>query len=260
MLRKLIIGVIVANFAFMLISVITTTGSKFINTADANTTVPYAVSAVVTPQLSLVGTLLRFASTQGSFNWTAGTPASSVDFGTLEPEMNGSQILYMRGQYWYGAVLTASTSGRRYEIKETGAVLSNGAGGSIGNPSSTTEDAYLMVPDYAALDEWYPGAPQGNMQTGGYLGFPARAVSTNYIVYHSEAAGSSRMVRSYMSIRGQPANQQPLFNNQQGTNLNQQGVGPQQNYDPGANGWNTVSPDQPSGSYTGSITYTVVLI
>lgn len=257
MLRKLIVGVIVANFVFMLVGVLTTfdRNQSGIAVAAGNNTASFGVGASV-PQFLEVNAVLRtvtYNTTTGVYDIDWNSSPSSLDFGTLAEVNNTATgaFYYMAGANGYAVVMYPVSSGRAFTIQETGTVLTNGGGATI--PSA----AYVMTPDYQTQDLLGTVA-QGSMPAGASLATPRSAVGTSSTVYTSDASGTAKAVRAFLAITG-PDSSGYIRNYAQGHN-GSAGVGAAQYYQGnGQNNWQPVTKNQPSGSYTGSVTFTVNL-
>ena len=186
-------------------------------------------------------------STSPSFNF--GNLSKVMD--TNPASLTFGQFLYMRGQYFYYVLMLASTSGRRYMITESGTQLSGPGGAKIANES------VLMVPDYQWQDT-IGGADQLAPPTGASVGPVTAATSTTgatqSLVYQSDNGGLGRIVRAIVGISGPVAGTTSPTNTSQGTN----GTSPQgtpQSF----TAWKPITPDQVSGAYSGTITFTLTL-
>ena len=255
MFRKLIVGAIVVNFLFMLAGVIAPTAAKFRDSALAgNTTAEYLASCTVEEQLEINANLYKMLPDGSDIDWDS--PATELDFGTLEPVVDENDtILYMAGADSYAAVMYPATSGREYNLVVSGEVLVGSEGGTIGEGS--TEDAYLVVPDYQWQDEM-GGETQGEPPTDAYVGEVAQiGTASNHVIYTSGAEGKTKAVRAYFGIGGPDADGKKSSWSK-GHN-GAEGQGTEQDYDEGVD-WDLVPPDQKAGDYTGSVTLTLTLI
>lgn len=164
------------------------------------------------------------------------------------------QFQYMRGQFFYYVLMIASTSGRRYMITESGTQLSNTANG-----AKIANESVLLVPDYQWQDK-IGGVAQSTtgLPTGAFVGPVTAATSTTgatqATVYQSDTGGLGRIVRAVVVIGG-PAAGSPYPTN---TSLGTNGSSPQGTPQSFA-AWKPITPDQPSGSYSGTITFTLTL-
>ncbi len=183
--------------------------------------------------------------------------APSFSFGTLSKVVDEDptsdtygQLLYMRGQYFYYVLLMASTSGRKYVITESGNQLASGT-------QKLANESILLVPDYQWKDV-IGTLEQGAPPTGAYVGPVTSATSTTgtteSVVYQSEAAGLGRIVRAIIVIGGPGAGSNYPTNYRFGYNGSSPQGSPQQYL-----AWKPVTPDQVSGTYTGSMKFTLTL-
>ncbi|MGE5279660.1 MAG: hypothetical protein ACM3L6_02810 [Deltaproteobacteria bacterium] len=190
--------------------------------SDAGETDPWSQGTTVTPPVFNFGTLRQVTDSSGTFQ-------------------------YMRGQYYYYALLLAATSGRRYKITETGTQLT-GSGGTL------ARESVLLVPDYQWLDE-LGGTAQGAPPSGAFLGPVASATPTGEsLVYQSDTAGSSRIIRAVVAITGPGAGETYPANYTQGYN-GTTGQGTKQFF----TNWKPVTLAQHGGDYSGTMTFTLVL-
>ncbi|MDD5005940.1 MAG: hypothetical protein PHS93_05505 [Candidatus Omnitrophica bacterium] len=253
MLRKLIIGVIAANFVFMLVGVLTTTDMNRSGIVGANDSVAsFGVGATVPQYLALNAHLyqLHLVGNLTDIDWT--TNVSSLNFGSLVEVRNATDIWFMAGEKAYAVVMYPITSARPYTITETGSVLSDGLGHNIPN------GAYVLNPSYQHQDELGAGHPQGAIN-GGVVAPPKSAVGNNQLVYTSNSSGQTRAVRAFLAITGPDASGD--IKNYSGGYDNQVGQGTVQYYwHNNVGGWVPVTQDQAAGSYSGSVTFTLNLV
>ena len=208
-----------------------------------------------------------FNSTISPFSQGVDVSASpTFAFGNLSPVYDTTpssptygQLLYMSGRYFYYVLMMAATSGRRYKITEKGTQLA-GTGGAL-----LPNESVLMVPDYQWQDT-IGGVAQLAPPGGSYLGPVGPATSTSgaveQLVYQSGNATSdpltsvalSRIFRAIIVIGGPNAGDTYPSNWTLGYN-GTAGQGTKQSY----SGWKPVTPNQASGAYTGSITFTLTL-
>jgi len=262
MLRKLIVGAVVVNFMLILISVVAPTVAKYQDAAiAANTSASYTAGATVTEILEINANLFSMLANGSDINFESNP--SSMDFGALSPvEDENNTILYMAGNTSYAVVMYPATSGRAYQLLFTGEALTGNQGGSIGDGTDatlgSTQDAYVVVPDYQWLDKIGPSA-QGAPPTGASVGFPARvATSTNHVLYTSGPAGMTRAVRAYFGIGGPPVSGiiKSCSKGHNGALDCTASGGADQEYNEGA-AWDLVQPDQKAGAYSGDVTFTL---
>jgi hypothetical protein len=202
-----------------------------------------------------------FDPTLSPFNQGTDVSSSpSFNFGNLSKVIDNdptsltyNQFLYMQGQYFYYVLMIASTSGRRYIITESGTQLAAGS-------AKIANESVVLAPGYQ-WDDKLGGVPQLGPPTGAYVGPVAAATSTTgttqATVYQSDPGGLGRVVRAVVAIsgpaKGTPAGRGP-FNTSLGTNGTTL-MGTPQYFD----AWKAITPDQPSGSYNGTITFTLTL-
>ncbi|MFH0940246.1 MAG: hypothetical protein V1840_00120 [Candidatus Omnitrophota bacterium] len=182
----------------------------------------------------------------------------SFDFGNLSKVTDTNpisttfgQFLYMRGQYFYYVLMIASTSGRRYIITESGTQLTGPGGAKIANES------VLLVPDYQWQDV-VGGVAQGAPPSGASVGPVTAATSTTGAtqssVYQSDLGGLGRLVRAVVAISGPAAGSTSPTNTSLGTNGSSPQGTPQS-----FTAWKPITSDQVSGSYSGTVTFTLTL-
>ena len=252
MLKKITAMIIIISFV-MSYSVFTglDTGS---DVALAGNTVQYGVSAVM-PQWLEINAILKTVDLDPlsgiyDINWNS-NPAS-VDFGTLVPVTGPQgQFYYMTGTTAYAVIMYPATSGRAYKLNETGTNLTSAGGNTI------VPEAYVMTHDYQWLDT-IGSQQQGQMPAGASLAFPQSTVGNNKLVYTSDAAGTTKAIRSFLAITGPDTNGN-IMNYSQGHN-GAAGQGTAQYYQGnGQNNWLPVTMNQAAGTYTGSVTFTLNL-
>lgn len=231
-----------------------------------STTISGAATAQVPTSLEFsLKKVVKMRSGVDTDPFTQGTDVSaspSFDFGNLtkvNDTTTGSstfgQYLYSRGDFFYYVLMIASTSGRKYKITETGSQLT-GPGGAL-----LPKESVLLVPDYQWTDligGVAQGAPIANA-----VGPATSACLTDSLVYQSDNAGSGKLARAILAISGPPAGETYPFSQSQGFN----GSSPQGTKQPfngtftGQAGlrWKPVPVDQVGGSYTGTVTFSLVL-
>ena len=251
MLRKLIVVTIVANFMFMLAGVLTTFDQGTRGIAVADNTANFAVGVNV-PNFLEINADLYDLDESGDINWNSNP--QSLNFGTLIEVRNETTVWYMAGENAYAVVMLPVSSGRAYELTQTGTALTNGGGDAI------PEGAYVVNPSYQYDDE-LGNEPQGAMPGGASCSPPVSAVGDNNPIYTSDANGTSRVIRSFLSITGPDENEE--IKNYSGGYNGEQGVGEEQFYydpaNPGASNWEPVTQNQAGGEYSGSVTFTLNL-
>lgn len=186
----------------------------------AASTVNVTVRAVVPSSLDLT-TSIRSAPPGGDPYGPGSADATSLDFGTLTFDTTNN--IWVASKY-FSVFLIASTSGRAYTLQQT----NNGV---VSTGTNNLNSNLIMTPDYQSADQ-LGGSPQGLMPAGDSLGSASLSLGTNRIIYNG-VAGQTRIVRAYYGIAtgaaGEPTGAQPVTTN------------------------------QPAGTYTGTIIFSVVL-
>ncbi|MBI5872781.1 MAG: hypothetical protein HZB36_01380 [Candidatus Omnitrophica bacterium] len=193
------------------------------------------------------------------FNQGVDVSASpSFDFGNLSPVYDTNpasptygQFLFMRGRYFYYVLMIASTSGRRYKITEKGQQLVGPSGALMPN------EAVFLVPEYQwqdLLGGVIQGAPPGSAFLGPVVAATSTTGTTEQLVYQSDNSGLGRIVRAIVAISGPLAGDTKPSNWSLGIN-GTSGQGTKQTFA----SWKPVTPDQVSGAYSGTITFTLTL-
>lgn len=221
--------------------------------AQTSATGPSGTASATVPQLLefSLSRVVRMSVAAGDTNpFTQGTvlTSPSFNFGSLSRVTDtAGNFLYMRGEFFYYVLMIAATSGRRYRISETGTQLTGPSGALL------PRESVLLVPDYQWLDT-LGGVAQGAPPGTALLGSVTSASNTNSLVYQSDNAGLGRLVRAVIVIGGPPAGSSFPFNYSLGFN-GTVGQGTRQDY----TSWTAITPDQPAGAYSGTITFTLVL-
>jgi len=254
MLKKLIASITIASFVFMLAGPLTNSDRIETTATAADNVATFTVDASV-PQYLEINAILRtveYDSQLGEYDINWDSSPSSLSFGTLvEVEDDNGDFSYMAGSNAYAVVMYPITSGRAYTIVQTGSVLQDSQGNIIPNA------AYVMKPDYQNQD-LLGTAQQGSMPTGASLAAPQSAVGNNHAVYTSDASGTAKVIRAFLAITGPDANGN-IMNYSRG-HSGSSGVGVAQYYHGnGQTNWSPVTKNQPSGSYSGSVTFTINL-
>jgi len=170
------------------------------------------------------------------------------------------QFLYMRGDFFYYVLMIAATSGRRYKITETGTQLASGV-------NTLPKESILLIPDYQWKDQQgIVGSTTDALlapPTGASVGPVTSACLSNSLIYQSDNSGLGRLVRAIVAISGPAAGSALPFNWSLGSN-GSAGQGIQQFFDgtlAGQSGlkWKPITPDQPPGTYSGTVTFTLTL-
>jgi hypothetical protein len=188
--------------------------------ALAASTANVTVRAVVPSSLDLTATI-RSAPPGGDPFGPGSADATSLDFGTLT--FDTTNHIWIADKY-FTVFLIASTSGKAYTLQQTNnGVVATGGGDLNSN--------MIMTPDNQTNDQ-IAGVPQGLMPAGDSLGTAALSFGTNKIIYNGNS-GLSRIVRSYYGLStgapGEPTGSLPITTN------------------------------KPSGTYNGTVTFSVVL-
>ncbi len=228
------------NVAPLAMAQTTAVGPSGTASATVQSTLEFSLAQVV--QMSVAnGDTDPF--TQGTIQTTP-----SFNFGKLSAlKDNQGNFLYMHGEYFYYVLMIAASSGRRYKITETGSQLTGPGGATI------ARESVLLVPDYQWQDKLggvAQGAPPGMAQVGPVTS----ACNTDSLVYQSDSAGGSRLVRAIIAISGPAAGSKYPYNYSGGYN-GSAGQGTKQEY----TAWKAIGADQTAGTYTGTITFTLVL-
>lgn len=190
-----------------------------VGAAYAASSVNVTVRAVVPSSLDL-STSIRSAPPNADPFGPGSAAETSIDFGTLTFDTTNN--IWVASKY-FTVFLVPTSSGRSYVVQQTNSGVVSG--------SDNLNNNLIMTPDYQTADV-LGSAAQGPMPAGDSLGPAALSFGTNRIIYNGNA-GQSRIVRAYYGLStgaaGEPAGAQPI----------------------------TV--DTPSGTYTGTITFSVVL-
>ncbi len=242
MLRKIITGVIVANFAVMLIGILISTDNLVIPKSYANTTrQDYHVTANVAEMLAINANLYPMDE-NGEPDW--GNPAYEVNFGTLLPvEVNGS-ISHFMGAEGYAVVMYPITSGRPYDLYEESGPLYNGV-----EDATIPDGAYVMIPDFIWDDQY--GGPDSRMPAGAIISAPVSAVGINNHIYTSGPDGEGAAVRAYLGI---PADPDDILTYSRGSG-SQGHEGSALTY----GDWEPITVNQPPGDYDADVVFTIAL-
>jgi len=153
--------------------------------------------------------------------------AGNITGGNLSPNMNFGELVRdgnnaMRGSKDFAVYLSANSASRPYQVKATMGQLSNGA--------VQLPEAVVAVVTHAT-DAGNNDIPGDTLDTT-----PKNAKMTNQTVYGSNVAGDSATVEMIYGISGgNPDGSAPFV------------------------GWQAVPPDQATGSYSGTVTYDLVL-
>lgn len=245
MIRKLIVGAIVLNFAFILSGVITSTFNMLPSSFAANTTIDGPASAHVDGILELQSGGIRKipANTTGVVNPWLFPNSTTFDFGSL---VFDSTQGYYTGQFYYTTLMIPVSSGRPYKITEFGTALT-------GANSTIQSNGFLQIPDYNEADQ-LGGVAQGSIGDA-RCSPPSSAVGT-HDVYVAGLTGAVRIVRGIIAISGPPVGETKPTNYDKGHDATGAGVGTKQQFA----GWLPVDQNTRAGDYSSSVTYTLSLI
>jgi len=241
MLKKLITGVIVANFAVMLIGVFISTDNLVIPKSYANTTADWHVTANVEEMLAINAELYPL-DVNGEPDWE--NPASEVNFGTLEPVYVNDTLSHFMGTEGYAVVMYPITSGRPYDLYEESGPLYNTV-----EDATIPDGAYVMIPDFIWDDQY--GGPDSRMPTGASISEPVSAVGINNHIYTSGPDGDGAAVRAYLGI---PADPEDILTYSRGSGA-QGHEGVELTYDD----WEPITVNQPPGDYDADVIFTITL-
>ncbi len=187
---------------------------------SAGTTASVGVQATVPQQLEL-SSWIRYAPPGVDPYGTGSGDAASLDFGTLA--FDDTYHTWTASKY-FTVFLLASSSGRPYRIEQTNTGFVLG--------STTLDNNLILTPDYQSGDEIVSGTAQGSIPSGDSFGAKTLALGTNKIIYNG-TSGLSRIARAYYGLAtgdaGEPSGAEPITG------------------------------DQISGTYAGTITFSVVL-
>lgn len=188
--------------------------------AYAASTASVTVRAVVPSTLDL-SYWIRSAPPGGDPYGPGSADATSIDYGTLTFDTTNN--IWVASSY-YTVFLLPSTSGRAYTLQQTNA-------GIVSTGGSNLNSNLIMTPDYISNDT-IGGIAQGLMPAGDSLGPAALSYGTNKVIYNGNS-GESRIIRSYYGLAtgaaGEPTGALPITTSKQ------------------------------AGTYTGTVTFSVVL-
>lgn len=187
----------------------------------AATTANVGVQATV-PQMLELSSWIRYALPGSDpYGSTGSGDATSLDFGTLV--FDDTYNIWTATKY-FTVFLLAASSGRPYRIQQTNTGFALGI--------TNLNNNLIMTPDYQAGDEIISGTAQGSMPSEDSYGAKTLALGDNKVVYNGNS-GKSRIVRARYGLAtgdsGEPSGAEPITG------------------------------DQLSGTYTGTITFSVVL-
>lgn len=252
MLRKILIGAIVANFAFILVSVLVPSGIQLPDLAvAAQNTSSFGVKASIAASSAFDTFLYELVGNDIVWNDLGDT----MEFGELTDNGFG----HLTSKKTYAVVMIPATQGQPYTITATGGPLTVDPKGSIGagedNQTNSTEDAYLLVPDYQWQDRFDPDVNISQGHPGGTVGQVARlGKANNHEVFKSDT-GFSRIIRSYVGITGVPEPGVVISSNSLGYD-GSTAMGVDQPFVPG-DAFDAITKDQPAGTYSGDVVFTL---
>ncbi|MDD4183353.1 MAG: hypothetical protein PHT53_06000 [Candidatus Omnitrophica bacterium] len=188
--------------------------------AYAASTADVTVRAVVPSTLEL-SYWIRSAPAGADPYGPGSADATSLDYGTLTFDTTNS--IWVASDY-FTVFLLPATSGRAYTVQQT----NNGVVSTGGNDLN---NHLIMTPDYITADT-IGGIAQGAMPAGDSLGSASLSYGTNKVIYNGNS-GESRIIRSYYGLStgaaGEPTGALPI------------------------------TTSKPAGTYTGTVTFSVVL-
>ena len=191
-----------------------------VSICPAATTASVGVQATVPQQLEL-SSWIRYAPPGVDPYGTGSGDATSLDFGTLA--FDDTYNIWTASKY-FTVFLRATSSGRPYRIEQTNTGFVLG--------STTLNNNLIVTPDYQSADEIVSGTAQGAIPSGDSYGAKDLALGTNKVIYNG-TAGLARIARAYYGLAtgetGEPSGAEPITG------------------------------DQISGTYAGTITFSVVL-
>lgn len=198
----------------------------------ADVTVSAQVPAA-TPEVTVVVKELTTPNQDPS----TGTTVTSMNFGELTHTLaGGGEANVWYSQKYYGVLIYANSFGNQYDIRST-------CGGLASGGNSLPTGSFGITPGYSSADRFDgadPSTAQGVQPAGSSLGSAGPAITglgSFNSVYTSEVAGSNKILRAFYSLPGYAAG----------------GASPFSGYDP-------IPLSQPAGTYTGTVTITIVAI
>ena len=230
-MKKLITGLIV-------VAMVLTSPAAF---AASTQTVPIQVDVPQILDLSVSVYSIPSSVSPDTMNpFTDGTKITpaAMNFGTLVPDTDGWGV--WRSNIFFTVILAATTSGRPYKITQTCAGIISG--------SNHLNKNIVMTPDYQQNDSLttdHPELhPQGPPPDGATTGPAGLAVGANKLIYDSGSGGKTRLARCYYGLATGKKVLDPT--DPPGTAIDPPGAEP-------------LGYDAPSGSYGGSVVFSVVL-
>ena len=185
----------------------------------AATTANVGVRCTVPQQLEL-SSWIRYAPPGVDPYGQGSGDATSLDFGILV--FSDTYDIWTASKY-FTVFLLAASSGRAYRIEQTNTGFVLG--------STTLDNNLIVTPDYQSGD-MIAGTAQGAIPSGDNFGNESLSLGTNKVIYNG-TSGLTRIARAYYGLAtgetGEPSGAKPITG------------------------------DQVSGTYTGTITFSVVL-
>ncbi len=198
-----------------------------------------SVSAVISnhsPEMDI--TILKFTDGNPDNNpWTNSTDVTStmnLDFGTLVHTYVEGGVTKDYGVWisdaGFAVIVYTQGFGTKYEVRSSCAGVGTLPAGGFG-----------VTPVYSALDEWvWPDGSrhqQGDKPTAAVLGTDGTAIATNKAVYTSESPSTARIIQVYYGMPPKKADGSVPFS-----------------------GWTGIPLTQAAGTYTGTVTLSIVAI
>ena len=125
---------------------------------------------------------------------TTGTTVTTMNFGSLTNKLaDGSDAGVWYSPKYYCVFIYSTAFGHHYEVLSTCPGLSDGG-------NTLPEGSFMLTPGYSPTDEWSNGDPQGQQPPGSTVGEVTSGIRTNMLLYHSETAGSDRIIRAFYAL------------------------------------------------------------
>ena len=202
--------------------------------SQAASSVNVAVTAKIansSPEISVV--IRKFTDGNPDNDpWTNSTEVSSMDFGTLVHMIGTTDAGLWYSQAGFCVVIYSQPYGYPYDVKSTCVGLTSGG-------SSLPAGSFGLTPVYSKYDKWvWTGgeAVQGDMPTGASTGTAGSAVATNKLIYTSETGtATARILQAYYGLPPKTTGGGDPFS-----------------------GYTPIPLTQASGTYTGTVTITIV--
>ncbi|MFH1854333.1 MAG: hypothetical protein ABH815_03365 [Candidatus Omnitrophota bacterium] len=196
------------------------------------------VNAVV-PNLSVEIDITILKFTDGNDDkdpWSNSTEVTSMSFGALTNRLadgKGAGLWYAEAGFCVNVY--AQGYGHKYEVKSTCTGLASGS-------NRLPDNSFGLTPVYSADDLWDitdPTSRQGDMPTatGAQLGSSGSAVATDMLIYRSDNPSTARIIQAYYGLPPYEIG----------------GADPFPDFE-------RIPLSQASGTYTGTVTITIVAI